>query len=311
MKSDAYQLIKATQRMPSPKGVALEILRLTDSDDTTVEALGVVIESDPALSSQLLKIVNSPLSGMSRKVGSISRATVLLGFNTVASLALSLSVVTDNRESTCEGFDYDQFWSESLAQAVAGRHLAKLTKLFSPDETFTCGLLSQIGRLAFASAYPDRYSQALRVVGEDRNELNEFETELFGISHDALAAEMMNDWRLPELFSESVRGQQNPDAAGFEPDSRPYKFAKLLHLSGAIAEVLVSLTVEPDKLSSITNEAFHLGIRPDQLQEAFDLIREEWRDAGRIFRIPTREVPTLGEIHSRCTKRRSDLAEAG
>lgn len=311
MKSDAYQLIKATEKLPSPKGVALEILRLTEDDTTTVEALGAVIESDPAISLQLLKIVNSPLSGMARKIASLSRATVLLGFRTVASLALGLSLVSDNRTTICSAFDYEQFWSQSLGRAVAARHLAKLLKKFSPDEAFTCALLSQIGRLAFASAYPDRYAQALSVMGDDDEDLSQFECELFGISHNDLAGEMMADWHLPELFTMAVRAQESPDASGLEPESQAYQFAKLLHLSNSIADVLIESTVDPEKLSSITNEAYHMGIRPDTLQQAFDSIREEWRNAGGIFSIPTRDVPTLAEIHSRCMKRRTDLADAG
>lgn len=310
MKRDAYELIRATERLPSPKGVALEILRLTEDPSTTVEALGVVIESDPALASKLLKIVNSPLAGMSRKISSLSRATVLLGFRTVASLALGLSLVTDHQEGICEGFDYEAFWSESLGRAVAARRIAKFIK-FSPDEAFTCGLLSQIGRLAFASAYPDRYAQAISVIGDDLKDLCEFEQELFGIDHNAIAAEMMADWHLPDLFTLAVGAQENPNAAGLEPKSQPHLFAQLLDLSGSIASVLMLPTVDPDILSSITNKAFGLGIRPDQVQEAFDSIRNEWQDTGRIFSIKTRNVPTLAEIHSRCTKRRSDLAEAG
>ncbi len=310
MRNDAYELIKATERLPSPKGVALEILRLTEDQSTTVEALGAVIESDPALASKLLKIVNSPLAGMARKIASLSRATVLLGFRTVASLALGLSLVTDHQEGTCEGFDYDAFWSESLGRAVAARHLAKFAK-FSPDEAFTCGLLGQIGRLAFAAAYPDRYAQALAVVGDNPDELSEFEQEMFGIDHNAIAAEMMTDWRLPELFATAVRAQENPPSSGLEAGNRALVFAELLNLSGAIASVLTFETVDPDVLASLTHKAFHLGIRPDQVQEAFDSIRNEWRDTGKIFSIKTRNVPTLAEIHSRCTKRRSDLAETG
>lgn len=308
MKSDAYQLIRATERLPSPKGVALEILRLTEDKNTTVEALGAVIEADPALSSKLLKIVNSPLAGLGRKVASLSRATVLLGFRTVASLALGLSLVSNNRQTSCEGFDYDSFWSESLARAVVARHMARLVKDLSPDEAFTCGLLCQIGRLAFASAYPERYSQALKLVGQDRSELSEFENELFGLTHADLGAEMMTDWHLPDLFVQGVRSQNAPDASGLEAGSPAHKLARLLHMGGSISEVLMSPTVDPEKLSAITNEAFQMGIRPDTLQEAFDLIRKEWADAGKIFSIPTRDVPTLAEIYSRCTKRREDIA---
>ena len=310
MNNDAYELIRATEKLPSPKGVALEILRLTEDESTTIDTLGAVIESDPALASKLLKIVNSPLSGIAKKVASLSRAAVLLGYRTVASLALGLSLVADNQKGVCEGFDYDAFWSESLAQAVAARHIAKILR-FSPDEAFTCALLSQIGRLAFASAYPDRYAQALSVIGGDARDLSDFEKELFGIDHNGLAAEMMADWRLPELFVEAVRAQENPDGSGLEAGSQPHKFSKLLNLSRSIAGVFMLSTVDPEMLSSITNQAYQLGIRPDEVQEAFDSIRDEWRDTGKIFSIQTRNVPTLAEIHSRCTKRRSDLAEAG
>ena len=311
MNSDAYQLIKATERLPSPKGVALEILRLTEDASTSVDALALVIESDPAIASKLLKIVNSPLSGISRKVASLSRAAILLGFRTVASLALGVSLVEDNREGRCQGFDYDQFWGESLGCGVTARHLARFVQSCSGDEAFTCGLLSQIGRLALASVYPSRYAEALRVLGENQEDLSQFEQELFGIDHNILAAEMFAEWHLPELFSQAIAHQDNPDHGELEEGSKTYIFSKLLNLSNTISKVLVAQIVDPDTLSAITNKAFHLGIRPDQIQEAFDELRTEWRDAGRIFSIQTREVPTLAEIRSRCTQRRSDLAEAG
>lgn len=310
MKNDVYELIKATDRLPSPKGIALEILRLTEDDETTVECLTAVIESDPALSGRLLRVVNSPLAGMSRKVASLSRATVLLGFRTVASLALGLSLVSENRRKTCAAFDYDAFWSESLARAVAACYLARVTKAFSPDEAFTCGLLSQVGRLAFASAYPDRYAQVLHAVGNDRHDLTQFEQDLFGIDHNALAAEMIADWHLPRIFIQVVRTQDDPDAGAVEEGSRADVFARLVHLSGQIADLLMDPVGGPEKLSSMTNKAFQLGINPESLGTAFDSIRDDWRDAGRLYSVPTHSAPTLAEIYSRCRTRREELAGA-
>ena len=245
---------------------------------------------------------------MPRTIASLTRAAVLLGFRTVANLALSLSLISDNRDTKCEAFDYDAFWSKSLGRAVAARHLSRLVKTFSPDEAFTCALLCKIGRLAFASAYPDRYSQALIAIGKDLDDLTQFEQDLFGIDHNALSAEMMTEWYIADVFTFAVRAQENPDTSDLEIDSRQYQFAKILHLCHKIATVLMEPTVDPNTLSAITNEAFNLGIRPDMLQGAFDLIREEWREAGAIFSIPTRDVPTLAEIYSRCTKQRADLS---
>ena len=310
MNSNAYKLIKETDRLPSPKGVALEILRLTEDDSTTIESLSSVIEADPAIASQLLKVVNSPLSGISRKIVSISRATIMMGFRSVASLALGLSLVSSNQKGGCSAFNYGLFWSESLGCGVAARNFAKPAKV-SPDEAFTCGLLSQVGRLALASVYPDRYAQALGEVSSDPTDLSQLETDMFDINHNELAAEMMADWHLPVVFSDAVRTQENPNESGLEKFSPTHQLAKILNLSESVSNVLAAEAVDLDMLSSITNKAFTLGIRPDQVQESFDHIRDEWRDTGQIFSIKTKEVPTLAEIQARCKKIKSNLAKAG
>lgn len=310
MTTEAYQRIKATQKLPSPTGVVLEILRLTEDKETTVETLAAVVEKDPALSSQLLKVVNSPLAGMPRQIASVSRATALLGFRTVAGVALGVSLVSRNRSGACAGFDYDAFWSESLGRAVAARHFARHLKAFAHDEAFTCALLSRIGRLAFATVYPGGYTDALAVLGDDADGLNEIECELFGIDHNTLTVEMMGDWHLPEIFRTAVMAQEAPDAGNLEPESRVHRFARLLQLSGGIAEILVASTIDREILATVTTQASRLETKPDIFQQVFDSIREEWRDAGRIFSIPTRNVPTLAEIYTRCAWQRAGLLKA-
>jgi len=304
---ERYLLIKATQKLPTPKGVALEILRLTESDGTTIKDIARVIESDPVLSSQLLRICNSPMAGMSSKVASVTRATILLGFRTVANLALGLSLVSDDRESECPAFDYDAFWSESLARAVAASHLAQHLCGISSDEAFICGLLSQIGRLAFASAYPDRYGDMLKIADGKREDLVLLEVEQFGIDHTALAAEMMADWHFPKLFVFAMCQRHRGEAGQQEGDPHELEFAKLIHLGGTLADILMTSLSDQNVWLRLSTEALELGIGQDKLNESFDEIRDKWRDVGKIFVIPTQDVPTLEQIIDRCRKRRDEI----
>ncbi len=315
MASTTYEKIKATCELPSPTGVALQILELTQDENTDADQLASVVESDPAISARLLKLVNSPLAGMSRQVVSVQRATALLGTRTISSLALSFSLVSNHQKGRCIGFDYELFWSESLGCAVAARHLANRLKTFAPDEAFTCGLLSQIGRLALATAYPDTYASILDTFagavaaasGGDRRRIGDVEREVLGIDHDLLAAEMMTDWHLPAIFCEAVRRQSASVESTEEEDSRTGLVARVLHLSGAIALVLTQPTIYRDTLSTMTCVANELGISPGVHQDMFNAIGQEWQEAGTILAVRTLRVPPLAELYSRAQERRISL----
>ena len=292
-----YNKIKASGALPSPTGVALRILKLTQDENVTIEAMTAAVESDPAIASRLVKLVNSPLAGTSRQIASVSRAVALLGVRTVTALALGFSLVANHRQGPCSAFDYDLFWPESLAQAVGARHLTARLGGFAPDEAFTCGLLSQIGRLAFATAYPERYAELLGTVShENRRQLAEAENAAFDIDHHALAAEMMADWHIPQVFREAVHAQNDPDAGRLEIGSRAHLFARVLRLSGAIARLLPRSAVHRETLSTLVVQANRLGIMPNVYHEVFDAISREWREAGAIFVVGTHRGTPLAEI---------------
>ncbi|UCE58395.1 MAG: HDOD domain-containing protein [Phycisphaerales bacterium] len=310
MASTVYEQIKSSKQLPSPTGVALEVLRLSQDPNSTVDEFAGVIEADPALSSRVLKLVNCPLSGLSRQITSVSRAAALLGVKTVTQLTLGFSLVDNNRKGACSAFDYDLFWSESLAVAVASRHIVNYLKCFPPDEVFTTGLISQVGRLALATAFPEAYANALYVTPADNpRELADIEEAVFSINHCALAAEMMADWHVPVVFQRAVRAQLEPDTHELEPDSRPHLLARILNLAASIASILPTLTVHREGLTELTIKAHRLGIPPDVYPQVFDSISEEWREASTIYSVHTRRVPSLAEIYSqaRMCQRASEM----
>jgi hypothetical protein len=59
-----FDELKATSQLPSPTGVALAILRLAESERTTVQEIAHVLQSDPALSGRILKLANSASAGL-------------------------------------------------------------------------------------------------------------------------------------------------------------------------------------------------------------------------------------------------------
>lgn len=301
MASQAYQKIKSAGRLPTPLSTALRLLELADQEDSTLDEFAAVVEKDPNLASRLIQLVNSPLVARSRQIASIRQAITLLGLVSVKTVAVGFSLVDRNRKGACAAFDYEAFWSESVARAATARHVAGRLKSFLPDEAFTCGLLCQIGRLALATVYPQSYAAVLEEVKISGRQLCEVERDVLDIDHNELAAEMMSDWGLPASFCNAVRRQDEtgPADRSVEPQTDP--LAGLLRLGGLVSLLLVKAPVSFE-FATLTQAANLAGVQPLVLPEVFDGIRGEWQDLGTIFKVKTRESAPLIELRAQaCT----------
>ncbi len=305
-----YEQIKAAHQLPSPTGVALRVLELAQSEESTVTQIAEAVEADPAISSRLLKIVNAPLAGMPRQIGSVHRAVALLGSRVVTNLALGFSLVSNNKTGKCAAFDYEHFWSDSLGRAVAARNIANALGTMSADEAFTCGLLSQVGCLALASAFPLQYSDMLQTtVIDEREDLIQVEFAVFGIDHGQLTRFLMQDWHMPGVFSEAVGLLSAPPDIAGDGSPRAVEFSNVLGLASSFSDVLTQPEVFRDRLSKLTIEAHRLGISPAMCHDVFDVVAEEWREVGEILSLKTRRVLPLAEIYTLAKERRDALRE--
>ena len=297
MASKAYQTAMATNALPSPSSVVLEIMRLARDNQATLSDVATVVETDPALASRLLKYANSPLAGVSRRIASVSQAVALLGLEVVKGLALGASLISRGRKVPCARFDYEAFRSESVARAVVVRHFAHRLNNCPADVAFTIGLLCQIGRLAFATAFSEAYGHTLSLVAADASrQLTQTEREVFDVDHNDLAAEMMTDWHLPTIFSEAVRSQDSPDEHNLYPATDLGQLVQLLNMSGALSLILTRPSIRRETMTTVINRANRLDVRPDDLGPIFDSIGEEWCALGAILDVETRKVPPLAEL---------------
>jgi HD-like signal output (HDOD) protein len=112
-------------RLPTLPGIAMRILEAVQKEDPDLQEIGKIISTDPPLSVEVLKIVNSAFYGLPSKVTTVFHAMNLLGINTVKNLALSFTLVKNFQTNSSVSFDYTLFWKDSLIGAVAARLLAE------------------------------------------------------------------------------------------------------------------------------------------------------------------------------------------
>lgn len=271
-------------KLPSPSGVALAIMELCDKDDTTVNQLSQLIQTDPALSGRLLKLANSAIHG-NRIVVSIPEVVVRVGLRAVVQIAITFSLIENALEGPCEAFDYHRFWSRCLLMATLCRGLAKATSVSSPDELFACGLLSRIGELAFATIYPREFSDLLEK--SKTIPLEQLTRRHFGCDHCELSYELMLDYKVPSPLADPARYHERPSQAGFPKGSRSYLLMLLFHLAYELSELAISDACPTESTSpGLKDVLIGLGLKTEQIASIFNDSVTEWREWSEILELP-------------------------
>ena len=194
------QLLDEVTQFPVGQDAALRLMIMFDDPSVSTNALGLVIESDPALTVQVLRTANSPYYGLSRRVGSVRQAITLLGFAMVRSLAAAKIFKLGARDSASRL--PDTFWRHSFTTAAAASVLARAAGGAESD-AFSAGLLLDIGTALLRRKEPTRYADVLNLTAHG-TPLVEAEREVFGLAHPEVSGFALERLRFPTEVATAV-----------------------------------------------------------------------------------------------------------
>jgi diguanylate cyclase (GGDEF)-like protein len=307
---DLFQRLKASNRLPSPPGVALKILELTRSDDASLEDLAKIISSDPALAGRMLKFVNSPSAGFGRQIATLDEAVNQIGLRGVQLMALSFSLVSSGRVEVSPSFDFDMFWSRSLACAVASKIFATTAGRMDPNEAFIIGLLHHIGQMATACAMPEVYEAVLTEARSRPQELPAIEHEKLGATHIEAGVQLLQDWKLPDGIWQTIATSQNPKA----PTTVNGRITpgRVLHIADVTASLLCDSKEERsgkvDDILRLVKEHFDLDDRA--WAELYEQIIRDWKAYGQLLSVKAGTDKSFRELQEEARDRIATLSTA-
>ena len=287
--------LRISGQLPSPKGVALAIMEISRREDATLDEVARVVQSDPALSSRLLRLANAS-ANTARPVVSIRETVLRLGMATVRQLAMGFSLVDQFLEGPCSAFDYPAFWSHSLFMAVASQELSRMTRTASPDELFACGLLAQIGRLALATVYPKDYAAVLAEQSRGVAIL-ELERKRLGIDHAEFTAAILADCGIPKALAEPVHYHEAPQTSGFSEGSRPDQLAHLFFQARRMADLGRSpVTERHSSIAELMLLGGKIGLDATAMGEVFDRVVHLWYEWAELLKVPATPIPSFSAM---------------
>jgi diguanylate cyclase (GGDEF)-like protein len=298
MDISTFEKLKASSNLPSPKGVALAIMRLTQKEDASMAELARIIKSDPAFVGRLIKAANSVNANPGRPVVSVQEALVVLGMPAVRNLALGFSLLSQYKSGACKGFDYQHFWTASLACGIALQALTLRTRVAQAEEAFSVGLLARVGELALATLYPQEYGGILRTAEKSPGaDLTGQESERFALNHRELTVAMLADWGLPRIFCDIVAGHETPEDGRYGEGSREYRLVQSLALARQVSEICIAAeATRPAHLPRLFSLGGRLSIENGDLTLLCDAIVREWREWASILSVSAPVVPSFGEL---------------
>jgi signal transduction histidine kinase len=199
--------------LPSPPAVALKVLERASRPDCTMAEVAQVIQHDPALCGNLIKLVNSALYTIPRAVTSVDRALHLLGLKRVLALVLSLALPAMQRRRRSDAA-MQNFWKASVAGAVVARELAQRLRRPDPETDMVTALLRDVGVLVLLETFPEKVPLLAQHAPADLAlKPCDVEKEVWGVSHTEVGAFLLKRWRLPPEFTEPVRYHHQPGQA--------------------------------------------------------------------------------------------------
>src|SRR5580698_5656389 len=156
MNTTLVNRIRQCPNLPTLPAIAMQVLDLTQRSEVDIPEIARIISKDPALSGKILRTVNSSFYGRSQTVSTISHALVILGLQSVKTLVLGFSLVTNLTRSKSKGFNHLRYWRRSIYAATAARTFAGRLQIVQQEECFLAALLADIGMLVLDQVLGDQ-----------------------------------------------------------------------------------------------------------------------------------------------------------
>ena len=271
------KVVEGITGLPTLPSVVTTITKMMQNPRVSAAQIGKVIQSDVALTSKILKLVNSAFYGFPNRISTVTHAIVILGFNAVKSTAMSVSVF----ESFGKGKEGDiidrvAFWKHSIGCAAASRVIAKWLNMKELEEAFIAGLLHDIGILILDQFIHDEFVKIVKYAKENDVLLRDAEKAVLdGITHNDIGAWLGRKWNLAPSLIEVIETYPNPSSA-----SSHYQLICIVHVADIFVRSLDIGNAVDKRIPKINKSAWEkLGLKDEDLPSIFKEIIDSAKKA--------------------------------
>jgi putative nucleotidyltransferase with HDIG domain len=205
--------VQSIIQLPALPTVALEVIQMVDNPKTSASTLGKLISSDQSLTAKVLKIANSPFYGFPKKISTVDFAIIILGFDALKEIVISISLVSSLQKKSDSLFDGKAFWDHAIVTGVIARRLARDLGYRVSGEVFVGGLLHDMGISILHRYFTNEFRRIVEIARESDLTFLEAEESVLQITHAHVGGWLAERWNLPDHLGEAITQHHCPGEA--------------------------------------------------------------------------------------------------
>jgi HD-like signal output (HDOD) protein/CheY-like chemotaxis protein len=223
-------IVSRLRSVPSLPIIYDELMTLLRKEDPPISQIARIIAKDVGMAAKILQLANSAFIGARGRVSGLLQAVSMIGTETVRTLVLSVHVFShfDNNSEVAPFLP--ALWQHSVSSAALAQKIAtaECASKSVIDESFTAGLLHDIGKVVLLAEMPHQYRPILE---KNSGEVSAFEIQLLGCTHAQIGAYLVSIWGLPVPLVRAVAFHHCPSEAG----ETQFSSLTAVHAADAIA----------------------------------------------------------------------------
>ena len=273
--------LRNIKNLPTLPVIVSRVLEVADDSGSSANELADIVSKDMSVSAKVLNLANSAFYGFSRRITTIPQAVVVLGFDTVRSLALSVSVFETLKQQTDDvSFGREAFWIHSIGCGTSARLIAKNLNYKDTGTFFVAGLLHDLGKVILDTYFHEQYAEVVEEMVEEERSALDAETDLLDIDHAEVGGWLAARWKFPEILVNPIAYHHNLMAA----DEGFMKEAVIVHLANILTKrAHIGLCYEEDIAPPSDLVHSELNLNDDQITEILRELQGEKEQINEFF----------------------------
>jgi putative nucleotidyltransferase with HDIG domain len=213
--SELELLLSKVKELPALPQIYTRVTALLDDVNASVNKIGEAVQTEPSITSRILRIVNSAYYGLPYSVTSIPQTISLIGRQRLKDILIGTLLAGLFKNIENENFSMNDFWRHSIKTAIIARHIAmQSAHIIDHEALFTAGLLHDVGKLVIAAKLPELQLQIDTLIAEKNLDILQAEQEILGFDHTDVSKALLQKWRLPDLLVYAVKNHHDTDHFG-------------------------------------------------------------------------------------------------
>lgn len=296
IKSYILAQVRQSSDFPAMSGTISLINKFKSAEANSVSEFANVVLKDYALTSKILKVVNSVGYAQFGEVTTISRAIILLGFENVRNLALTL-MLFEHLQKKGSNLSLIDTIVKSFYSAILAQKIAYETSFVDKEEAFICSLLHAFGKIMVAFYMPEKLEEINAYCREQNEPEGIGVLAVLSMTYEEIGMEIAREWKLPAKIVSSMRNMRSSDIGPSPNDTE--RLSSISTFSNSVSAILSSGDKkEQDAKIAQLMKVYkdHFGKVQGTISGLIKTSMQDLTDFSNILKINLKTVPFSREL---------------